>query len=448
MARGLEALVSNTWRNWGRNQLALPAKIVRPQTEAELSQVIARAMVGLHKVKVVGSGHSFTDIACTDGVLIDVGAFNQIEEIDTVGQRVTVGAGIVLGDLNGKLHEHGLALPNLGDIDAQTLAGATATGTHGTGAGYQCISAAIVGARLATGDGGVIEVSESNRPDLLAGIQVGLGALGVLTQVTLQCVPAFNLHAVESMSDIDEVLDGFDAAAQINDHVEFLWLPHTRTAQYKVNNRTAAPVARRTKLKAFLNDEMLGNVGFGALQRISRRVPRAVPTLVSAVAKPGDRVEYVAPSHEVFCSKRRIRFVEMEYAVRREDLLEAFGRVRMLVDQLGRPISFPIEVRVLGADDIPLSMASGRDVGFIAVHVYSGTEHEAYFSAVEQIMADYSGRPHWGKLHRQRAETLAPLYPGWDAFQQVLAELDPDGHFSNPYLDRVLRQPGFRARMR
>ncbi len=439
--------MSTTWRNWGRNQLALPAEIARPTSETELTDTIAGAMVSHHKVKVVGSGHSFTDIACTDGVLVDVGALNQIEAVDTATNRLTVGAGIVLSKLNDELHARGLALPNLGDIDAQTIAGATSTGTHGTAAKYQCISAAIVAARIATGDGAVIEVSESDRPDLLAGVRVGLGALGVLTQVTLQCVPAFNLHAAESMSDIDEVLDGFDAATESNDHVEFLWFPHTNTAQYKVNNRTTDPIARRTNLSAFLNDEMVGNVAYGALQVIGKRAPRAIPKLISSVVKPGDRVEYVAPSHEVFCSKRRVRFVEMEYAVPREHLLEAFARVRLLVDQLGRPISFPVEVRVLRGDDIPLSMASGSDVGFIAVHVYQGTPHEAYFAGVEQIMADYSGRPHWGKLHRLRAESLAPLYPGWDSFQKVLAELDPDGHFSNPYLDRVLREPGFRARL-
>ncbi|MFV2039145.1 MAG: D-arabinono-1,4-lactone oxidase [Acidimicrobiales bacterium] len=231
-----------------------------------------------------------------------------------------------------------------------------------------------------------------------------------------------------------------------NDHVGFFWFPHTRTAQLKVNNRTTRGIARRPKVDAFLNDQLLSNVGFDIINRIGRRMPKAIPRLISAAMKPGSRVEYVAPGHEVFVSDRRVRFVEMEYAVPRVHLLEAFSRVRSLIDDLEGPISFPIEVRIQRADDIPLGMASERDTGYIAVHVYRGTSHTAYFAAVEQIMADYRGRPHWGKLHSQTAETLAPLYPGWEAFQTVLAELDPDGRFSNPYLDRVLRGPDFKSR--
>jgi len=397
-------------------------------------------------VKAVGSGHSFTDIACTEGILVDMGAFDHLVEIDRRRHRITVGAGMVLRTLNHKLAELGMALPNLGDIDAQTIAGATATGTHGTGTRYQCISTAIVGARLATGDGAMIDVSAEHRPDLLAATRVGLGALGLLSQVTLQCEPAFNLHAVESTHDIDDVLDTFDHVAATNDHAEFYWFPHTTTAQLKVNNRTSAEARPRPRLGAFVRDELLNNVAFEALNRVGRAAPAAIPRLIDTAVGIGDRIEYVSPSHQVFCSPRRVRFVEMEYAVPREALLEAFARVRKLIDELGQPISFPIEVRILGADDIPLSTASGRDSGYIAVHVYRGTPHEAYFSAVEDIMCDYGGRPHWGKLHHQTAETLAPLYPGWDDFQAALAELDPDGHFSNPYLDRVLRGAGFNPR--
>lgn len=435
------------WTNWGGNQHVHPADVVSPTTEDELGALIGRGVAEQRAVKVVGSGHSFTDIACADGgLMVGMAGFAGIEAVDRVTNRVTVGAGTVLADLNAALHGLGLALPNLGDIDAQTIAGATATATHGTGARFQCISTAIVGARIVTGDGSVLEVSEQERPDLLDAIRVGIGALGIVTSLTLQCVPAFNLHAVDSTHHIDEIVDDIDDLAASNDHVEFYWFPNTEVGQLLVNNRTTEPVARRGRVSSFVNDEVLANGAFGLLNLIGRRFPRIVAPTIGRIIRPGDRTEYIAPSHEVFCSKRRVRFVEMEYAIPRVHLAEAFGRVRSMIADFHRPISFPIEVRVLGADAIPLGTASGRDSAYIACHVYRGTPFQDYFDEVERIMADYGGRPHWGKMHSQTAATLAPLYPGWDDFQAALHELDPDGHFSNAYLDRVLRHEEFQRR--
>jgi FAD-linked oxidoreductase len=434
------------WTNWGGNQHVHPADVVTPSTEAELEAIVGRGVAEGHKVKVVGSGHSFSDIACTDGLMVSVGAFHEILHVDRAQHRVTVGAGIVLADLNTQLWDLEMSLPNLGDIDQQTLAGAIATATHGTGATFDSISAAVVGARIVTGDGSVLEVSETQRSDLLSAVRVGIGALGIVTALTMQCEPAFNLHAVESTHDVDALLDDIDDLVGANDHVEFYWFPHTRTGQLKVNNRTTEPSARRGKFAAFLNDELLSNAGFGALNLAGRRFPGLIPRAMGMAMKPGSSFEYVAPSYEVFCAKRRVRFVEMEYAIPRSDLQEAFGRVRALVNQLGRPISFPIEVRVLGADDTALGTASGRATAYVACHVYRGTRYDDYFGGVERIMADYGGRPHWGKLHTHAAETLSPLYPRWGEFQTALDELDPDGHFSNPYLDRVLRGNDFTSR--
>lgn len=434
------------WTNWAGNQHVHPADVAIPTTEAELEAIVGRGVAEQRKVKVVGSGHSFTDIACTDGLMVSLGAFHEISDVDLSRHRVTAGAGIVLADLNAQLWELGMSLPNLGDIDAQTLGGAIATATHGTGATFNSISASVVGARIVTGDGSILKVSETQRPDLLRAISVGLGSLGIVTALTMQCDPAFNLHAVESTHDIDDLLDDIDNLTATNDHVEFYWFPHTRTGQLKVNNRTTDPIARRPKFATFFNDEVVANIGFGAINRIGRRLPSLIPRVMSVVMKPDTSIEYVAPSYEVFCTTRRVRFVEIEYAIPRADLHEAFTRVRGVVNGLGRPISFPIEVRVLGAENTALGTASGRDTAYIACHVYRGTRHDDYFSGVERIMADYGGRPHWGKLHTHTAESLSPLYPAWDEFQAALDELDPDGHFSNDYLDRVLRGIDFTKR--
>ncbi len=435
------------WTNWGGNQHVHPADVVAPRTEEELAAVVSRGVAEKRTVKAVGSGHSFTDIACADdGLMVSLGAFDQILHVERATNRVTVGAGITLAELNTKLWELGLALSNLGDIDAQTLAGATATATHGTGAGFQCISAAIVGARLVTGDGGVLEVSETQRPDLLGPVSASLGALGLITTLTLQCEPAFRLHRVESTTNIDELLADFDRVVAENDHAEFFWFPGTKIGQLLVSNRTSEQARARSRIGAFVNDEIVANGAFGLLNRVGARFPSVVAPTISKIIRPGDTSEYVGPSHEVFCSKRRVRFVEMEYAIGVEFLHEAFARVRQVITTIDYPVSFPVEVRVLGADDLPLGTASGRPTAYIACHMYRGTPFAEYFSAVETIMGDYGGRPHWGKMHNRTAADLAPDYPQWDTFQTALDELDPDGHFSNDYLDRVLREDGFRRR--
>jgi L-gulonolactone oxidase len=214
-------------------------------------------------------------------------------------------------------------------------------------------------------------------------------------------------------------------------------VPHTRWALTKANTRTTEPVRPRTRTREWIDDVGLANLAFGAVCRAGRWLPKTIPTLARAIPSTG-RIDYVDRSDRVFTSPRYVRFIEMEYAIPRAAVPEALTRVRRLVDRLGMPLSFPVEVRVTAGDDIPLSTASGRASGYIAVHVYRGTPYDAYFSGVETIMDDYAGRPHWGKLHFKRAEQLAALYPRWDEFQAVRRRLDPDDMFTNPYLDRVL----------
>jgi L-gulonolactone oxidase len=220
--------------------------------------------------------------------------------------------------------------------------------------------------------------------------------------------------------------------------VEFYWVPHTHWALTKRNRRTDEPVAARSRAKEFLDDIVLTNGAFGLLCRLGRRWPRAIPRLAKAIPSASSKVEYTDRSDRVFTSPRLVHFYEMEYAIPREAIPEALNRVRALVDRLGVPISFPVEVRVVAPDDIPLSTAYGRATGYIAVHVYQHTPYDQYFQGVEAIMNDYGGRPHWGKMHFQTAATLAPRYPRWDAFQAVRDKLDPERRFTNPYLDRVL----------
>jgi L-gulono-1,4-lactone dehydrogenase len=433
--------VPKLWRNWAGNQTCAPSALERPGSEAEVVDVVQRAVAAGRRVKVVGSGHSFTGIACTDGHLVDIGRLDRVLRHDAAAATVTVEAGITLAALSDALDARGLALENMGDIGYPTLAGATATATHGTGTRFGNLASNIVGLRLVTADGSVGDASG----DVLDVARVGLGALGIVTAITLKVVPAFRLHALEEPMPIDDVLADFDAFMHQTDHVELYWVPGTRWALTKRNTRTQEAPRPRPALARFRDDVLISNVAFGAVCRAGRRFPRAIPRLAKAMPSAA-HADFVDRSDKVFTSPRLVRFYEMEYAMPLDAVPEALHQVRALVARLRVPISFPVEVRAVAGDGIPLSTAHGRATGYLAVHVYRGTPYDQYFQGVEAIMDGYGGRPHWGKLHFQSAATLAPRYPRWDEFIAVRDRLDPRGVFANPYLDRVLGPASGRGR--
>jgi L-gulono-1,4-lactone dehydrogenase len=434
-----------TWRNWAGNQRTEPVRRVVARDADDVSAAVkAAAREGL-RVKATGSGHSFTGIGVPDGVALAAPSDPRGLRVD--GELVTVPGGMTIRTLNALLWDRGLALPNLGDIDAQTIAGAVATGTHGTGAGHQGIAARIRALQLVTADGSVLSCSSAEHPEVFHHARVGLGALGVVTAVTLAAVPAFHLQARETAMPLAEVLAGFDDLAAAHDHVEFYWFPHTDIAATKINDRVGpdahdADGSGRGRVAAWIGDELLGNGAFELVCRLGSRVPSAVPTLNRVMAGQMANAEYVDRSYRVFTSPRRVRFLEMEYAVPRAALPDALDGLRAAAARHARDVTFPVEVRVAGADDIPLSTASGRDSAYLAVHVYRGRPHEAYFAAVESVMTALDGRPHWGKLHTRTAAQLASSYPEFGAFLALRDRLDPEGRFANAHLDRILGRPG------
>ena len=426
-----------SWRNWAGNQQCEARDIRSPSSEADLVSAVSEAAETRRRVKMVGSGHSFTSVALTDGILLKPDRYNNVVSVDTVARTVTVQSGIRLQTLNEFLAGEGLALENLGDIAYQTVAGAISTATHGTGRDFPGLAAQVKGLRLVSGDGSIIDCSADRDPEVFAAGRVGLGAVGLLSTVTLQCVPAFNLHAIEMTMRVDEVLESLDEHIENNDHFEFFWVPHTGWALTKRNRRTSEPAQPRGRWTELKDDILLGNYAFDAICRVGRLRPALIPRLIRALPATG-RIEYVDRSDRVFASPRLVRFYEMEYAIPREAAVEALSRVRAFIKDSGLMISFPVEVRFTKGDDIYLSTAHGRDTCYIAVHVYQGMQYQQYFEAVESIMDDYGGRPHWGKLHFQKAGTLALRYPRWSDFQEVRARIDPTGVFSNAYLERVL----------
>jgi L-gulono-1,4-lactone dehydrogenase len=332
-------------------------------------------------------------------------------------------------------------MENMGDVGYQTISGAISTATHGTGETFRNISSQVVAASLVLASGEVLQCSADMEPEVFKAAQVSLGALGVLSTLTLRCVPAYNIRSVQEPHRVDELLDRFDELCAAGDHFEFFWWPHTEVAQAITNTRTQDPApqnGRRAGLGAYVNDILLENHAFGLIQRAAQARRSWIPHLAGFTARTMGRKEMTDRSDRIFANQRLVRFAEMEYAVPRDQLVQSVREVRAMIERKGFLISFPVEVRAVAADDIPLSPAYGRPTGYIAVHVYNKFDYEPYFREVEAIMKAHDGRPHWGKLHFQTAETLRPRYPQWDRFVDVRKRLDPDGLFSNAYLDRVL----------
>ena len=427
------------WENWSGTERCAPSRVLVPPTSAELARELARITERGGRAKPVGAGHSFTSIATTDDVQVRLDQLAGVRDVD--GKRVTVGAGMTIATLNRELGSRGLALPNLGDIAYQTVAGATATATHGTGVKKQGIASQIVGFEIATASGELLQCTPDSNPEIFDCGRVGLGALGIVTSVTLDCVDAFRLHAIEEPMSVDEITSRLDELVHENDHFEFFYVPHTGRALTKRNNATDEPVRGRGRIAELANAYLLENIAFGAVCRIGRRWPEAVPRLAKVVAG-GSRSDYVHESGDVFASPRLVRFVEMEYSLPIDAAMDALSEIRTAIDTNGLRVSFPIEVRFLGGDDIPLSTATGDGArAYIAVHMYKGVPYEQYFTVCEQIFRSFGGRPHWGKRHTQTADSLSALYPSWDRFLAVRSKLDPTGTFRNDYLDRVLGLP-------
>jgi L-gulono-1,4-lactone dehydrogenase len=427
----------SAWTNWAGDQSCVPAEVVRPRDRDELVAAIVRAAEAGRPVSVAGSGHSFTEAPMTGGTMIHVEALSGVIDADPAGGLVKVGGGTVLSDLNEELARLGLAMENLGDIDRQTIAGAISTGTHGTGAGLRNISAQVEGIELVLADGGVRELTAAE-PDLLRAARVGVGALGAISAVTLRCVPAFTLRRVDSRHPREEVLDTFDERAAAHEHFELFTFPYADSALVLERNRVEEPPRPRGRAAAWLNDTVLENWALGVLSATGRAVPRAIPSLARLAAALASGSKATDRSDRIFASERRVRFTEMEYGVPREHGPEAVRRVIEWVRANRYPVFFPIEMRVTAADDAHLSPSHERDTAYIAVHQYKGMEWRPYFEAVEKIMDEYQGRPHWGKRHFQTAATLAPRYPAWAKFQAARDALDPNRVFTNDYAKRVL----------
>jgi L-gulono-1,4-lactone dehydrogenase len=426
------------WSNWAGTASGTPARVAVPRSPAEVARLVVEAGAAGDRVRMVGAGHSFTDVAVTDGLLMRPDGLVGVLEVDREAMTVTVLSGTPLHVLNATLAQLGLSLHNMGDIDRQSVAGAISTGTHGTGGRWASLSAQVCGVEVVTADGTLNRVGPDRDSALFHAARLGLGAVGVLTAVTFLVEPLFTLEATEKPMPWDTAVAGYDDLLAANHHVDMYWFPHTDRMLVKRNNRTVDEPSPLSRTREVLEDRLLSNTVFGWVNALGNTVPAAVPRLSRLSARALSARTYSDVAHRVFTAPRDVVFREMEYAVPREAGMGALREARDLIERSGWRISFPVEVRSAPADDVWLSTAHGRESVYLAFHVNAGTDHHAYFTGVEQVMLAHDGRPHWGKLHSRTAEDLAPAYPRFEDFLDVRDRVDPDRVFVNDHTRRVL----------
>lgn len=431
------------WRNWSGAVSDESQLSAGPTSETAVKALVIGAGGSGLKVKTVGSGHSFNDIATTDGLRMHFRDYTGLVSVNSETNVATFRAGTPISKIPELLRPHGLALANQGDLAAQTIAGAISTGTHGTGLRFTGLSGAVRSLRMVLADGSILYCDARTHPELFTFGRLGIGALGVILEVGLECVPMFRVAADEEVMPVDDVLDSFVAQAREHDHFSFLWYPHSTTALVKRNRRLregeeAEGYAPQSAFSRFLDEALVQTWGRQVSAAVGTMAPSMVPKVNQFTATLMARKKFTDDSHQVFAQSHKVRFNELEYAVPLADGPEVVREIRALIERHDWRVSFPLEVRVTAADDIPLSPAYERESAYISVHRYVREPHDEYFGEMEAVLHAAGGRPHWGKLHTLGARELSALYPRFDEFVALRDEVDPERVFHNAYLDRVL----------
>ena len=428
------------WATNGKTGLPLvkatPQDILFPENEAEIQEIVRKAQAEGRKIRVVGAGHSFTPLIKTDSIILSLDKLSGIISVDKAEGEAVVWAGTRLKALGEMLHAQGLAMENLGDIDVQSIAGALSTGTHGCGIDFGILATQMISCTIVTASGELLELDARRDPERFKAAQVALGTLGIITRMGLRLDPAYKLKYEARKETFDQVLENLEQYKQENRNFEFYWFPYTETVQTKFINKTDdAP--KKGGFGKWLNDIVLENGVFWVISRISRHLPGTFKAMSRLSAWGVSASTKTAWSHQVFATKRLVRFQEMEYNLPADQFPAALREIKEAIETFSFKVHFPLECRFVKGDDIWISPAHGRDSAYIAVHSYKGMPYKEYFGAMEAIFKKYNGRPHWGKMHNRTAEELKELYPKWEDFQNLRRELDPTGIFLNGYMKEV-----------
>ncbi len=416
------------WRNWSGIQKAYPAARLAPKDDAELASALKAAQA---PIRPVGAGHSFTALAPTDGTLVSLDALSGV--VGWEGDEAIVRAGTRLGALGPMLAEKGRALPNLPDINKQSLGGALGTGTHGTGAAIRAIHGDVTALRLVAPSGQVIDADAARNPEIFQAARVSLGTLGVITQVRIKTSANRRLRRRVWLEPFEEALAQAETRWAQHRNFEFYAVPFTGLAANISHDETDDPVQPRgpdqdaevlRALRALRN-----LLGFATPLR------KAAGHALLSTAKPETAVD---EGWKLLSTERPVRFNEMEFHLPVENQLKALAEVVRVIEKERPDVFFPIETRRIAPDDAWLSPFQGGPRGSVAVHAYYRDDFSFLYELIEPIFRRYDGRPHWGKLHSLNGSQLAAIYPRWKDFLAVRKDLDPEGRMLNPYLRGLL----------
>lgn len=425
-------------KNWAGNITWDPGQVALPSSEGAILDLVRKAINDNRKIRLIGTGHSFTALCATDEIAVSLDNYQGIVSVNKEKHQATVKGGTKLNVLGELLFAYGMAMENLGDIDVQSIAGTISTGTHGTGKSFGTISTQIIGIKFINGKGEVVNCATDNNPNLLKAAQVSLGLLGVITEVTLQCVPAYKLEIKNKKENINEVIAEWDQRHAGNRNFEHFWFPYTDGVWTKSSNIVAEGSPTKVGMINYMSEYVLENYVFGACCQLANWFPSMNESISKLSAGSISDLSKIAQSHEVYATQRLVRFKEMEYNVPNEAYGHVMKAIMKIVNSKKFNIHFPIESRIVAADDIYMSPANGRTSAYIAVHVYHKKDHRPYFKAVEEICRAHCGRPHWGKMNTLTNNDVVDLYPEYSKFMEYRNTHDPDKVFSNSYLQKLI----------
>jgi len=417
------------WSNWAGNEYAYPARRTAPASEAELAALLVNAPA---PIRPVGSGHSFTALAPTDGTLVSLDRLQGLVGHDPANHTATIRAGTKLAALGPLLAGIGQEMPNLPDINKQTLAGAMATGTHGTGKGMRALHGEALALRLVLPNGKLTQCSRDEQPELFQAARVGLGAFGILSEVTLQNRPLQRVRKTVTLVETEQILRDWPELARRHRNAEFLVLPFTGKSALITLDPSAEPIRARgpdQDTQTLMDLKSLRDV-FEFTPSLRRRAAQA------AMADIPPEVA-IDESWKLLSNERPVRFKEMEYHLPLAEQVEALREIIARIERDAPGVFFPIEARIIAPDDAWLSPFFGRESGSIAVHAWYKEDHDWMFRLIEPVLREAGGRPHWGKLHSLGAAELQALYPMFRQAGELRRTLDPAGRMMNPFLERI-----------
>ncbi|KAG1472052.1 hypothetical protein G6F56_001766 [Rhizopus delemar] len=438
----LQGIAVDTYqfKNWSKTFSCSPELLFSPETENQVKKIILLASKFNKTLKAVGSGHSPSDLACSSGFMITLDRMNRLLNVNKTNNTVSVEAGMSLHTLHKVLRENGFSLSNLGSISDQSIGGVMATATHGTGAHFGCLSSLIVDLTLIAADGRVIFCSFQENRDIFEAARCSLGALGIITRMSLKVEPDFRLEAIQKPEKFSKVLKNWDAVIHSSEHTRVWWYPHTDDCVVWKANRTDKPKYRSAP--SYFMERIYGFHIYQALLNITRYGTSLIPLLTKMMfntlhSKP---VHLVDDSNKIFNFDCLFPQYVNEWAIDWKDAPAALQKLDRFINENDLKVHFPVEIRFVDQDDIWLSPAYGRKTCYIGVIMYrpygKPVPYKKYWKAYEDIMREYNGRPHWAKAHGQTRHDLEASYPKFNDFLKVREKLDPKGIFVNDYLRR------------